>query len=200
MVYDKETGYNIQTVTGLCIDIRKVCLLDLYLETEKEGGHRSITEYNLWPKVAKDLGFEYSDGELIRLIYVMYLDVLVYYYKFNVVQSKVSEGDNAEDKEVLVSKMDKRSSYSEGEDVKDDKEEDDCQEVAGSPKEHYAFFTNDGWNEIKRRRQARRIFDFNRAKAAVDAANESVLQHSRKLEYVLLEYYKHNLVFIYNEF
>ncbi|MFS8000971.1 hypothetical protein Hanom_Chr13g01184841 [Helianthus anomalus] len=38
---------------------------------------------NHW-KVAKDMGFEYSDGELIRLIYVMYLDVLVYYYKFKI--------------------------------------------------------------------------------------------------------------------
>ncbi|MFS8027501.1 putative transcription factor & chromatin remodeling ARID family [Helianthus anomalus] len=180
----KKLGITSRPLPAYASNNRKVCLLDLYLETEKEGGHRSITEYNLWPKMAKDLGFEYSDGELIRLIYVMYLDVLVYYYKFKVVQSKVSEGDNAEDKEVLVSKMDKRSSYSEGEDVKNDKEEDDCQEVAGSPKEHYAFFTNDGRNEIKRRRQARRIFDFNRAKAAVDAANESVLQHSRKLDYV----------------
>ncbi|KAJ0956739.1 putative transcription factor interactor and regulator CCHC(Zn) family [Helianthus annuus] len=157
---------------------------DEYIETEKEGGHRNITENNLWPKVAKDLGFEYNDGELIRLIYVMYLDVLVYYYKFKMVQSKVSERDNADDNEVLISKMEMRGSHSEGEDVKNDKGEDDCQEVAGSPKEHYAFFTNDGWNEIKRRRQARRTFDFNRAKAAMDAANESVLQYSRKLNYV----------------
>ncbi|MFS7900308.1 hypothetical protein Hanom_Chr00s105908g01805781 [Helianthus anomalus] len=114
----------------------------------------------------------------------MYLDVLVYYYKFKFVLSKVSEKDNADDKEVLVFKMDMRSSHSEGEDVKNDKGEDDCQEVAGSPKEHYEFFTNDGWNEIKRRRQSRRTFDFNRARVAVDAANESVLQYSRKLDYV----------------
>ncbi|MFS8000972.1 hypothetical protein Hanom_Chr13g01184851 [Helianthus anomalus] len=80
--------------------------------------------------------------------------------------------------------MDIRSSRSEGEDVKHDKGEDDGQEVAGSPKEHYAFFTDDGWNEIKRRRQIRRTFDFNRARAAMDAANESVLKYSRKLDYV----------------
>ncbi|KAJ0921482.1 putative transcription factor & chromatin remodeling ARID family [Helianthus annuus] len=180
----KKLGITTRPLPAYASNNQKVSLLDLYLETEKEGGHRNITESNLWPKVAKDLGFEYSDGELIRLIYVMYLDVLVYYYKFKIVQSKVSERDNADDKEMLVSKMDMRSSHSEGEDVKNDKGEDDCQEVAGSPKEHYAFFTNDGWNEIKRRRQARRTFDFNRAKAAVDAANESVLQYSRKLDYV----------------
>ncbi|KAJ0522906.1 putative transcription factor interactor and regulator CCHC(Zn) family [Helianthus annuus] len=180
----RKLGITTRPLPAYASNNRKVSLLDLYLETEKEGGHRNITENNLWPKVAKDLGFEYSDGELIRLIYVMYLDVLVYYYKFKFVQSKVSEKDKADDKEVLVTKMDMRSSHSEGEDVKNDKGEDDGQEVAGSPKEHYAFFTNDGWNEIKRRRQTRRTFDFNRARAAVDAANESVLQYSRKLDYV----------------
>ncbi|MFS7985853.1 hypothetical protein Hanom_Chr11g01003521 [Helianthus anomalus] len=39
--------------------------------------------------VAKDMGYEYNDGEFMRIIYDMYLDVLVYYYKFKGVQEKV---------------------------------------------------------------------------------------------------------------
>ncbi|KAJ0798694.1 putative transcription factor interactor and regulator CCHC(Zn) family [Helianthus annuus] len=180
----RKLGITTRPLPAYASNNRKVSLLDLYLETEKEGGHRGVTENNLWPKVAKDMGFEYSDGELMRLIYVMYLDVLVYYYKFKIIQSKVCEKETADEKEVLITKMDLRSSRSEGEDVKHDKGEDDGQEVAGSPKEHYVFFTNDGWNEIKRRTQIRRTFDFNRARAAMDAANESVLKYSRKPDYV----------------
>ncbi|KAF5753783.1 putative transcription factor interactor and regulator CCHC(Zn) family [Helianthus annuus] len=96
----KKLGITTRPLPAYASNNRKVFLLDLYLEIEKEGGHRSVTENNLWPKVAKDMGFEYSGGELMRLIYVMYLDVLVYYYKFKIVQSGVSERDNADDKEV----------------------------------------------------------------------------------------------------
>ncbi|KAF5780513.1 putative transcription factor interactor and regulator CCHC(Zn) family [Helianthus annuus] len=136
----KKLGITTRPLPAYASNNRKVFLLDLYLEIEKEGGHRSVTENNLWPKVAKDMGFEYCDGELMRLIYVMYLDVLVYCYKFKIVQSGVNERDNADDKEVLESKMDMRSSRSEGEDIKNVIEEDDCRDGVGNPKEHYAFF------------------------------------------------------------
>ncbi|KAJ0458404.1 putative transcription factor & chromatin remodeling ARID family [Helianthus annuus] len=179
----KKLGVITRPIPAYASNNRKVSLLDLYLEIEKEGGHRRVTENNLWPKVAKDMGFEYSDGELMRLMYAMYLDVLVYYYKFKIIQSKACEKEMTDVKEVPVSKMDLRSSRSEGEDVKQDEGKDDGQEVAGSPKEHYAFFTDDGWNEIKRR-QIRRTFDFNTARAAMDEVNESVLKYSRKHDYV----------------
>ncbi|KAM0072835.1 putative transcription factor & chromatin remodeling ARID family [Helianthus debilis subsp. tardiflorus] len=44
---------------------RKVCLLDLYMGVKREGGHRMVTENNLWAKIAKEIGFEYSEGEYI---------------------------------------------------------------------------------------------------------------------------------------
>ncbi|MFS7945334.1 putative transcription factor & chromatin remodeling ARID family [Helianthus anomalus] len=115
---------------------RKGSLLDLYLEIEKEGGHRRVTENNIWPKVAKDI-----DGS------------------------------------------EKRSSRSEGGNAEQDAGHDESQVVAENPTEHYALFTDNGWNEIKRR-QTRRMFDFNRARAAMDDANASVLKYSRKQNHV----------------
>ncbi|KAM0056986.1 hypothetical protein Hdeb2414_s0006g00225001 [Helianthus debilis subsp. tardiflorus] len=137
--------------------------------------------------IAKEMGFEYSDGELIRLVYMMYLDVLLYYYKFKTIQSKVYDKKVTNEKEVPGGMLDPRGSRSEGEDVErdagEDARNDDSQEVAGNPMEHYALFTDNGWNEIKRRR-IRRTFDFNRARAAVNEANASVLEYSRKLNHV----------------
>ncbi|MFS7970675.1 putative transcription factor & chromatin remodeling ARID family [Helianthus anomalus] len=56
---------------------------------ERDGGYRSVTVNNLWPAIAKDLGFKYQDGDFIRVIYAMYLDVLIYYYRFKSIQEKV---------------------------------------------------------------------------------------------------------------
>ncbi|MFS7958484.1 putative transcription factor interactor and regulator CCHC(Zn) family [Helianthus anomalus] len=67
---------------------RQVKLLDLYMAVKREGGHRRITDNGMWAMIAKDIGFEYEDGEYMRLIYAMYLDVLVYYYKFKTTQEK----------------------------------------------------------------------------------------------------------------
>ncbi|KAF5817833.1 hypothetical protein HanXRQr2_Chr02g0057621 [Helianthus annuus] len=137
--------------------------------------------------VAKEIGFEYSDGELTRLMYAMYLDVLVYYHKFKIIQSNVHDKEVTEDKEMLGSKMDPKSSRSEGdqtERVAGQAEMDEgSQEVAGKQSEHYALFIGNGWQEIKRF-NTRRKFDSNRAKAAMDDANDSVLRHSRKHNYV----------------
>ncbi|KAF5775234.1 putative transcription factor & chromatin remodeling ARID family [Helianthus annuus] len=63
----KKVGVTTRPIPAYASNNRKVSLLDLYLEIEKEGGHRRVTENNLWPKVAKDIGFEYSDGELMHL-------------------------------------------------------------------------------------------------------------------------------------
>ncbi|KAJ0755550.1 putative transcription factor & chromatin remodeling ARID family [Helianthus annuus] len=65
---------------------RKVCLLDLYMAVKREGGHRRITENNMWAMIVRDIGFEYDEGEYMRLIYTMYLDVLIYYYKYKSTQ------------------------------------------------------------------------------------------------------------------
>ncbi|KAJ0923604.1 putative transcription factor & chromatin remodeling ARID family [Helianthus annuus] len=86
---------------------RKVKLLDLYMVVKREGGHRRITENGMWAMIAKDIGFEYEDGEYMRLIYVMYLDVLVYYYKFKLTQEKALGKEE-------VKTVDPRQNMSEG--------------------------------------------------------------------------------------
>ncbi|KAJ0851369.1 putative transcription factor & chromatin remodeling ARID family [Helianthus annuus] len=110
----KKLGVTTRPIPAYASNNRKVCLLDLYLVIEREGGHRQVTENNLWPMVAKEIGFEYSDGELMRLMYAMYLDVLVYYHKFKIIQSNIHDKEVTEDKEMLGSKMDPRSSRSKG--------------------------------------------------------------------------------------
>ncbi|KAJ0680132.1 putative transcription factor & chromatin remodeling ARID family [Helianthus annuus] len=179
-----------------------IYLLDIYLITEREGGHRKVTENKLWPMIAKEMGFEYDDGELMRLVYAMYLDVLVYYYKFKTIQSHVQDKDVTEEESMLGRNADKDvteeesmlgrnadpgSSRSEGDIAEQDAGQEvraeDNQGVTKDSSEHYALFTNNEWNENKRR-QTRQKFDFNRAKAAMDDANESVLKYSRKRNYV----------------
>ncbi|MFS7901007.1 hypothetical protein Hanom_Chr00s160199g01825091 [Helianthus anomalus] len=39
-------------------------------------------------RIMNAMGYEYDDGELMRIMNAMYLDVLVYYYKFKTVQGK----------------------------------------------------------------------------------------------------------------
>ncbi|KAJ0672864.1 putative transcription factor & chromatin remodeling ARID family [Helianthus annuus] len=73
----------------------QVDLMDLYLKVKRDGGYKNITSNNTWAMIAKDIGYEYHDGEFIRIMHAMYLDVLVYYYKFKTVQGRVI------DKEVL---------------------------------------------------------------------------------------------------
>ncbi|KAJ0592215.1 putative transcription factor & chromatin remodeling ARID family [Helianthus annuus] len=70
---------------------RKVCLLDLYMSVKREGGHRYVTENNLWAKIAKEIGFDYSEGKYMRLLYAMYLDVIIYYYKYKSVQEHANQ-------------------------------------------------------------------------------------------------------------
>ncbi|KAJ0734047.1 putative transcription factor & chromatin remodeling ARID family [Helianthus annuus] len=75
-----------RSIPAYASDNRKVSLLELYLVVEREGVHRRVSENNLWAMVAKDVGFEYCDGEFMRLMYAMYLDVLVYYHKFKTIK------------------------------------------------------------------------------------------------------------------
>ncbi|MFS7953160.1 putative transcription factor interactor and regulator CCHC(Zn) family [Helianthus anomalus] len=90
---------------------RKVGLLDLYMVVKREGGHRRITENGMWAMIAKDIGFEYEDGEYMRLIYAMYLDVLVYYYKIKMTQENALEQGEVKmmDPRQTVSKGDKEA-------------------------------------------------------------------------------------------
>ncbi|KAM0046073.1 putative transcription factor & chromatin remodeling ARID family [Helianthus debilis subsp. tardiflorus] len=163
-------------------DNRKVSFLELYLVVEREGGHRCVTENNLWALVANDMGFEYCDGEFMRLMYAMYLVVLVYYHKFKTTQTKVHE------KEIGKSEVDPRRSRSEGENdpenVADHTERNTrSRDVAGYETEHYAFYAENDWQGMKKL-HTRRKFEFKQAKVDVDDANRSVLMHSYKQNYI----------------
>ncbi|KAF5795139.1 putative transcription factor & chromatin remodeling ARID family [Helianthus annuus] len=163
-------------------DNRKVSLLELYMVVKREGGQRRVTENNLWVMVAKDMGFEYHDGEFMRLMYAMYLDVLIYYHKFKSTQTKVFE------KEMVKSVVDPRRSRSEGDDkqetVADQMERntrsDDAAEHEG---EHYAFYAGKDWQGMKKLQKRRKI-DLKQVKMVVDDVNRSVLMHSHKYNYV----------------
>ncbi|KAM0036804.1 putative transcription factor & chromatin remodeling ARID family [Helianthus debilis subsp. tardiflorus] len=131
-------------VPAYASDNQKINLLELYLVVNREGGHRSVTENNLWAVVAKDMGFEYHDGEFMRLMYAMYLDVLVYYFKFKSTQTKAYE------KEMMKSVVDPRRSRSEG----DDKQETVANQMERNTRsdndaeregEHYAFYAVNDW-------------------------------------------------------
>ncbi|KAJ0540805.1 putative transcription factor & chromatin remodeling ARID family [Helianthus annuus] len=183
----KKLGVTTRPIPAYASNNRKVCLLDLYLVIKREGGHRQVTDNNLWPMIAKEIGFEYSDGELMRLMYAMYLDVLVYYHKFKTIQSNVQDKEITEEKDVVGRKLDPRRCRSEGDDAEQDADQDKRNEVSQvvteNPSDHYALFAGDSWKGIKRL-NSRRRFDFNRANAAVDDANDSVLKHSLKHNYV----------------
>ncbi|MFS7901345.1 putative transcription factor & chromatin remodeling ARID family [Helianthus anomalus] len=133
---------------------------------EKDGGYQSVTLDNLWPAIAKDLGFEYQDGDFIRIIYAMYLDVLVFYYKFKSVQKK------AQDKEMLeqegtplaANERTRRSKSAEADSSQNDKET-----------EHYALFTRNRLDGSWILRKKRRRFNFSEARKAVDEDNKSVM-------------------------
>ncbi|KAM0012227.1 putative transcription factor & chromatin remodeling ARID family [Helianthus debilis subsp. tardiflorus] len=86
----KKLETSTRPIPAYASDNQKINLLELYLVVKREGGHRNVTENNLWVVVAKDMGFKYQDGEFMRLMYAMYLEVLVYYYKFKTTQQKVT--------------------------------------------------------------------------------------------------------------
>ncbi|KAJ0690726.1 putative transcription factor & chromatin remodeling ARID family [Helianthus annuus] len=150
---------------------RKVSLLDLYLAVKREGCHRRVTGNHMWAVISKYMGLDYNDVELMRLMYAMYLDVLVYYYKIKSTQQVAAE------KEINEDVGDKRRTRSmemdEGTSVQS------CAERGGATDEHYAFFARNDWYGLKRLKQ-RKKFDFKRAENAVNEANDSVLKHSRK--------------------
>ncbi|KAF5814034.1 putative transcription factor & chromatin remodeling ARID family [Helianthus annuus] len=150
---------------------RKVSLLDLYLVVKREGGHRRVIDNHMWAVIAKDMGLDYNDAELMRLMYAMYLDVLVYYYKIKSTQNAASEKEISEDvgekRRTRSMELDAGTSEQSG------------AEQEGATDEHYAFFAGNDWYGLKRLKQ-RKKFDFRRAEKAVNEANDSVLKHSRK--------------------
>ncbi|KAJ0591847.1 putative transcription factor & chromatin remodeling ARID family [Helianthus annuus] len=127
-----KLGITTRPIPPYASDNRKVDLLGLYVMVKRDGGYRNATDNNLWPVVAKDMGYEYHDGEFLRIIYAMYLDVLVYYYKFKMIQGRVmdkeviKEGEGSSD-----TRHERRKSAG---DVRDEK-----------AMQHYALFAGNDW-------------------------------------------------------
>ncbi|KAJ0457139.1 putative transcription factor & chromatin remodeling ARID family [Helianthus annuus] len=147
--------------------MRKVNLLSLYLLVAMDGGYQNITTKNTWPAIAKDMGFDYEDGDYMRATYAAYLDVLEYYYNFKHVQQ------NMQDKKTVLEEGTSTSGHQEG-----SKNEGVAKQNAVEM-ESVALFAgvdDEDWNKGKRRKR----FNFNYAKWAMDEANRSILDQARK--------------------
>ncbi|KAJ0805916.1 putative transcription factor interactor and regulator CCHC(Zn) family [Helianthus annuus] len=65
-------GITTRPIPPVMTENRRIDLLSLYMIGERDGGYSSVTEDNIWPIIAKDLGYEYKDGEYMRVVYAMY--------------------------------------------------------------------------------------------------------------------------------
>ncbi|KAL9994765.1 hypothetical protein Hdeb2414_s0875g00956611 [Helianthus debilis subsp. tardiflorus] len=117
------------------------------------------------------MGYEYDDGEFMRIMYAMYLDVLVYYYKFKTVQGRVI------DKEVV--EQDGGPSDSRHERRKSDGDVQEEEEI-----HHYALFVGNDWEGAKKMQKKRRRFDFKQAMKAMEEANRSVLNERNQATFI----------------
>ncbi|KAF5766509.1 putative transcription factor & chromatin remodeling ARID family [Helianthus annuus] len=160
-----KMGINSRPVPVYMSNNKKVNLLELYMVVKREGGHRTVTSNNLWAMLSKDMGHDYEDGEYMRIVYAMYLDVIIYYYKFKSIQGNVREdqsrGGLGNDD---MAAEEGRRTMSTG-----------C--IPNDDGEHYALFAGNDWMGMKKA-QKRRRFDFRQAEKAVNEANRSVLMNS----------------------
>ncbi|KAJ0747617.1 putative transcription factor interactor and regulator CCHC(Zn) family [Helianthus annuus] len=162
-----KLGITTRPIPPQMVDNWKIDLLSLYMIVERDGGYRSVTDDNLWPVIAKDMGYEYQDGEYMRIIYAMYLDVLVYYYRFKDIQEKAHDKEMMKERELSSEGCHGRSVSAEA--VKD---------VAAM--DHYALYAGNDWEGAWNMHKKRRKFDFKEARKAVDEANKSVLMFAAK--------------------
>ncbi|KAF5799592.1 putative transcription factor & chromatin remodeling ARID family [Helianthus annuus] len=162
-----RTGITTRPIPVYMSNNKKVNLLELYMVIKREGCHRNVTSNNLWAMVSKDMGHDYGDGDYMRILYAMYLDVIIYYYNFKSLQGDVREGQAqgyAGTEEKVVDEG--RRTMSTG-----------C--IPEDDREHYALFDGNDWMGLKKA-QKRQRFDFWQAEKAVNEANLSVLMHSCK--------------------
>ncbi|KAJ0904567.1 putative transcription factor & chromatin remodeling ARID family [Helianthus annuus] len=145
---------------------RRIDLLSLYVLVARDGGYQDVTT-NIWPIIAKDLGFDYQDGDYMRVIYAMYLDVLEYYYKFKSVQEKVYDKEMVNEEEGPSQGCHRRR-----------KSTGDFHDDADSAQ--YALFAGNGWEDDWNLQKKRKRFNFNHMKKAVEDANRSVMQQASK--------------------
>ncbi|MFS7988640.1 putative transcription factor & chromatin remodeling ARID family [Helianthus anomalus] len=127
-----KLGITTRPIPSHAADNKMVDLLGMYMIVERDGGYRSVTDNNMWSVVAKDMGYEYHDGEFMRIIYAMYLDVLVYYYRFKSLQEKVIDKEMMKDGESSSAGCHERSSSA-----------DAVQNEAAM--DHYTLYTGNNW-------------------------------------------------------
>ncbi|KAJ0625061.1 putative transcription factor & chromatin remodeling ARID family [Helianthus annuus] len=146
---------------------KKIDLLSLFILVIRDGGYRDVTTDNTWPIIAKDLGFEYQDGDYMRIIYAMYLDVLEYYYKFKLVQEDVHVKEMVNDDAEPSGGRHRKTKSAENA-ADDDHDNGDTTQ--------FALFDRKGWEDDWNVHKKRKRFNFNQMKKAVDDANRSVMQ------------------------
>ncbi|KAF5756129.1 putative transcription factor interactor and regulator CCHC(Zn) family [Helianthus annuus] len=103
---------------------------------KRNAGYKIMSTNDRRAVVENDMGYEYDVGELMRTLYAMYLNMLVYYYKFKAVQGKVI------DKEMV--EQDKGSSDLCHERRKRDGDIQDEETI-----HHYAYFAGNDWKGMK---------------------------------------------------
>ncbi|KAJ0785972.1 putative transcription factor & chromatin remodeling ARID family [Helianthus annuus] len=170
-------GITTRPILAYMSDNLKVNLLELYMVVKREGRHRNVTSNNLWVLVSKDMGHDYQDGDFMRIMYAMYLDVLIYYYKFKMTQENVRDGKTVNKGDFNGQGEGYSGTRGEAADKEGRSMSDGC--IPEEEGEHYAMFAGNDWTRMKKA-QKRRRFDFRQAEKAVNEANQSVLMHSRK--------------------
>ncbi|KAF5823706.1 putative transcription factor interactor and regulator CCHC(Zn) family [Helianthus annuus] len=157
-------------------DQRKIDLLSLYILVASDGGYREVTTENTWLIIAKDLGFEYKDGDYMRITYAMYLDVLEYYYKFKSVQVVVH-----------VKEMVNHGAESSGGRHRKTRSAGAAHDEAagndhnGADSTQFALFAGNGWEDDRNLHKRRKRFNFSYMKKAVEDANRSVMQQGSNI-------------------
>ncbi|KAJ0434921.1 putative transcription factor interactor and regulator CCHC(Zn) family [Helianthus annuus] len=160
-------GIKTRPVPPIASYMRKVNLLSLYLLVAMDGGYRNVTTENIWHAIAKDMGFNYEDGDYMRVTYAAYLDVLEYYYNFKQVQKEIQDKKTVLEEGTSTGGR-QGSSKNAGVTKQDSAEME--------PVALFAGVDDEDWNKGKRRKR----FNFNYAKWAMDEANRSVLDQARK--------------------
>ncbi|MFS7900994.1 putative transcription factor & chromatin remodeling ARID family [Helianthus anomalus] len=192
-------GITSRSIPPYTTDEKKIDLLSLYILVANDGGYREVTTENTWPIIAKDLGLGYEDGDYIRIVYAMYLDVLEYYYKFKTVQNKVQvkeminenagllkdcerksgSADIIQEGAAGINQHDEGSSRGSHRKIKsagDTREGDAMNSQAGADLMHYALFAENEWADNWSARKRRKRFNFTHMKKAMEEANRSVMQ------------------------
>ncbi|KAF5793268.1 putative transcription factor & chromatin remodeling ARID family [Helianthus annuus] len=167
MVPECLHGNNFETSSSIYSEQKKIDLLSLYELVARDGGYRDVTTENIWPVIAKDLEFDYQDGDYMRIIYAMYLDVLEYYYRFKSIQEKLHDKEMVNEEEGPSQGCHRRR-----------KSAGDIHDDADSAQ--YALFAGNGWEDDWNLQKKRKRFNFNHMRKAVEDANRSVMQQASK--------------------